>query len=199
MADINYQRLTRTSSRTGFAVVVRSRGSLWLGPDHLLCVETNGYRENYKRFYFRDIQAIIVQQTRRRVIWNAILPVPLAFGSLGLLAFWMAGQRNEAAIILCLIFLGIFLLLFAINNLLGTGCVCYLRTAVQIEQLPSLYRVPKARKVLAKIRPLIVAAQGGELSPEIVMARMRQWSLSSPSEPQKTVVEDSNVPPRLEP
>ena len=197
MPDIAYQRLSRTSSRTGFAVAVRSRGSLWLGPDHLLCVETNGYRETYKRFYFRDIQAIIIQHTKRRVIWNAILPTPLAGGLVGLLALWSAGERNEVAIVLCLVFVGIFLLFLVINNILGTGCVCYLRTAVQIEQLPGLYRVPKARKVLAKIRPQIVAAQGSELSAETVSERMREWTLSAEAASARTMVDDPNVPPRF--
>ena len=181
LPDIAYQRLSRTSSRTGFAVAVRSRGSLWLGPDHLLCVETNGYRETYKRFYFRDIQAIIIQHTKRRVIWNAILPTPLAGGLVGLLALLSAGERNEVTI----------------NNILGTGCVCYLRTAVQIEQLPGLYRVPKARKVLAKIRPQIVAAQGSELSAETVSERMREWTLSAEAASARTMVDDPNFPPRF--
>lgn len=197
MPEIPYQRLTRTASRTGIAVAVRSRGSLWLGADHLLCVENNGYRENYKRFYFRDIQAIIVQHTKRRVIWNAILPIPLAAGLLGLLALLTAGERNEVAIILCLFFLGIITLFMVINNLLGTGCVCYLRTAVQVEQLPSLYRMPKTKKVLAKIRPYILAAQGGELSAETVSLRMREWSLLSAAEPIKTMLDEPDVPPRL--
>ena len=194
MSEFQYQRLTHS----GF-IAVHSRGSLWLGPDHLLSVESNGYRESYKRFYFRDIQAIVIQHAKRRVIWNAILPTPLAGGLLGLLALLTAGERNEAAIILCFIFLGIVLLLLVINNVLGTGCACYLRTAVQIEQLPGLYRVPKARKVLAKIRPLIIAAQGGRLSAETVSARMQEWSTSAGTAPAKTVADEPNVPPHLTP
>src|ERR1700742_3857011 len=63
MADIVYKRLTR--ARTGFSVAVLARTSLWLGPDHLLRIESNGYSESYKRFYFRDIQGFIVQRTTR--------------------------------------------------------------------------------------------------------------------------------------
>ena len=194
MSEFQYQRLTRSGMRT-----VSSRGSLWLGSDHLLSAESNGYRETYKRFYFSDIQAIIVQHTKLRVIWNAILPTPLAGGCLGLLACLTSGARNEGAIIAWLIFIVVILLFLVINNILGTGCVCYLRTAVQIEQLPGLYRAPKARKVLSQIRPLIAAAQGGELSAETVAARMQEWSVSSGAAPAKTVEDEPDVPPRLNP
>ena len=33
--------------------------SVWMGPDHLLLVKSARFREDYKRFYFRDIQAIV--------------------------------------------------------------------------------------------------------------------------------------------
>ena len=60
-----------------------------------------------------------------------------------------------------------------VNNLRGTACACQLRTAVQTEDLGSLSRVRQTQKVLEKIRPLIVAAQGS-LSSEEVAARMHQ-------------------------
>ncbi|HWI55617.1 MAG TPA: hypothetical protein VNZ22_00220, partial [Bacillota bacterium] len=74
-----YERLTRAYPRSGFAVAVAARSSLWLGPDHLLCIETTGYTETYKRFYFRDIQAVLIRQTKRQRNWT------LAFGGLSLL------------------------------------------------------------------------------------------------------------------
>ncbi len=166
-SEIRYQRLTRM-----FAGIRLS--SLWLGPDHLLRVNSNGYTETYKRFYFSDIQLIIVQETKRRVVWNAILAVPLLICLVGLVTCQMSGEHNIAAIITWLVLFAIISFFLLINNLLGTGCVCYLRTAVQIESLPSLCRVPKTRRVLDKIRPLIVTAQGGELSHEAVLVAMRE-------------------------
>ena len=47
-----------------FVLLFRGRRTqLWLGPEHLLLVETDGYREYYKRFNYRDIQAFIIRKT----------------------------------------------------------------------------------------------------------------------------------------
>jgi len=60
--------------------------------------------------------------------------------------------------------LGIFTVTFAffllVNLVRGSTCVCHLKTAVHLEELPSLRRRRNAEKVLALIRPLIAAAQG---------------------------------------
>lgn len=188
--EIQYERLTR------FALAVRTRGSLWLGPDHLLCVLGNGYLENYKRFYFRDIQAIIIQRTERRTLWNIILALLLAGFGFGVVR--SAVHHSIVGLVLCSIPTAIFLVLLAANNLLGPACVCYLRTAVQLEQLPSLYRLGKAQKVLARIRPLIAAAQGGELTSETIAERMRESIESQAGAPTEAAANDPNVPPRLQ-
>jgi hypothetical protein len=188
MPEIRYQRLTRFSLQNGFS-------SLWLGPDHLLRVNSNGYVETYKRFYFRDIQAIVIYQTRRRAIFNAIMGVPLLVCLLGLLACLTSFAPSEVGAVIWSIFLGIFLLILLINHLLGTGCACHIRTAVQIERLPSLCRVPKTRRVLDRIRPLITTAQGGELSAEAISARMRESvEPASAAPPTQSVAEPPNNP-----
>jgi hypothetical protein len=51
------------------------------------------------------------------------------------------------------------LLLLGVNVALGPTCVCEVRTAVQTRPLPSLRRVRRAVKVIARIRPLVEAAQ----------------------------------------
>ncbi len=202
MPDIQYKRLTRSGSQRGFAVAFRSRGSLWLGPDHLLSVETNGYTESYKRFYFRDIQAIIVRRTKLRSIVNGILMAPSVGCLIGLILSFFSRPMDEVTVLTCLILSAVFLLLLLINSTLGAGCICHLRTAVQIEVLPSLYRVPKMRRILNEIQPLIAAAQGGELSSEAAAAQMAAWMTSiagtAPTHPTEPVVEEPNAPPKLE-
>jgi hypothetical protein len=169
-----YQRLTRARSRTTFSVLAASRSSLWLGKDHLLCIDSSGYTESYKRFYYRDIQAIFIVANKRRAAWNAVLAVPLAICLAGLAnALFSLPGKGGAVIIVWLIFLGIFALLLAINSLLGPGCTGYLRTAVQTEELPSLSRVPRAGKALDRLRPLIAAAQGNQPAPEELATRMQ--------------------------
>jgi len=93
---------------------------------------------------------------------------------------------------------GFFGLPLLINILRGRTCRCFLRTAVQTEQLPPLSRVRRAQKVFARIRPLIAAAQGGELSPEMISARMREPVPSSARAPTAGADNPGGVPPRLD-
>src|SRR6187402_736892 len=60
--------------------------SYWLGSDHLLVVEVVNYVERYRRFYFRDIQAMVVQQSRQQ-LW-----VNFALGMLTLLILVIVGS-----------------------------------------------------------------------------------------------------------
>jgi len=184
MPEKEYQRLARDQPRSRFAIAFISRSGLWLGKDHLLCVDSSGYTETYKRFYFRDIQAIVIRATNRRAIWNWIWGVPtnifllLLLGSLPYTG--SAGPNSNLGEIVCFAFLtSVFALALLINSLLGRACVCQLRTAVQIEELPSLNRLRRARKVLNRLRPLITAAQGGQLSPEIISDWMRTGTQTS--------------------
>jgi len=193
MAKHEYERLTRSRSRGGFAVAVASRTSLWLGKDHLLFVESNGYSETYKRFYFRDIQALLVQRTQVFTVVNLVLTILFVLTLAPALVAQETGLR---------IFLfsaaGFFGLPLFINILRGPTCRCFLRTAVQTEQLPPLSRVRRAQKVFARIRPLIAAAQGGELSPEMISARMREPVPSSARAPTAAENNPGGVPPRLD-
>lgn len=175
MAEEKYQRLTRARARTQFAVAFMARSSLWLGSDHLLLVEFNGYAETYKRFYFRDIQAITVCPTSGRAIWNWVL------GSIAALCLVFSTFKSNpvegkiALLIIAFVVCGIPLLF---NNLFGSTCACQLRTAVQTESLPSLHRMRQVRKILNRIRPLIVAAQG-QLTTEEVSAQMQSAAMAA--------------------
>lgn len=204
MADKQYRRLTWARRRqSGLVAFTYIRSSLWLGADHLLGIDSNGYSESYKRFYFRDIQAVTIRLTRRRLIWNWVLGLPTIFCVAG----WgydllLGGGPSLGGIITG----GVVTLLFAvpllINNLLGPTCACQLRTAVQTEELPSLCRLRKTRRILDRLRPLIAEAQG-ELALEEIPARMQAWAASataaSAPAPASTryVIDDPNLPPRI--
>jgi hypothetical protein len=199
MSEIRYQRLTRAHARSVFAVAVRTRTSLWLGEDHLLCVDTNGYTESYKRFYFRDIQAVTIRESARRNIYNAILVLPVVICFVGLVITGLEG-KNIAGIIAWSVFFALFGIPLVVNNVRGATCACQLRTAVQIEDLPSLSRVRQTRKILNKIRPRLAAAQGGELPAETIVARMRILAAVPAGESAANPVPDEpDVPPRLAP
>jgi len=160
MADQQYKRLTRPRRRSNFAVALVSRCSLWMGQDHLLHIDSTGYTETYKRFYFRDIQAVTLMRTHSWIYQM------LTFGFLGACA--LAAALLIGNVVAAWFFgpiAGLFLFGAAYNGIAGPTCLCELRTAVQTEQIPSLYRVWRSRKVLAEIRPLIAQAQGA-LGPE---------------------------------
>src|SRR5207247_848529 len=106
-----YHRLPGTGRRRqGFVSASAIRSRIWLGKAHLLCVDSMVFSEDYKRFYFRDIQAVVIRRTSRGKIWNGV------FGGLaaliGLIAIVVA-QPVASSIIGG--FAGLFLVLLLIN------------------------------------------------------------------------------------
>ncbi|WP_150107372.1 hypothetical protein [Pedosphaera parvula] len=141
---------------------------LYLAKDHLLRVSNIGFSEDYKRFFFKDIQAITLRKTATAKIISYVLA-----GLIALLATAAILFSGDGTILYSSIG-GFFLIILVINLLRGATCVCTLKTAVQIETLGSLGRLPRARKVLARLQPLIAQAQGGELTPEEASSRMQE-------------------------
>jgi len=81
-----------------FALLFRGRRvRLWLGDDHILRVESDGYRESYKRFRYQDIQFLTVRRTMDGKVMNAVLGfIIFAFAMLA----WgrhCSGPRHHAA------------------------------------------------------------------------------------------------------
>jgi len=149
---IRYRKLP--GHRRGFI-----RGaSVWLGPDHLLSVKSMRFREEYRRFYFRDVQAIAIAKAPRFHISTRVVPVvlmvPVLFGSL-------VAIRNVFPLFWPVFWIVAALLLAAwvmVSSLFS--CRCRIYTAVSGEELPSVYRTWTARRFLAKVEPLIRQAQG---------------------------------------
>ena len=75
----------RGSVNEGFFTSASGKSRLFLGKDHLLRVNSNGWTENYRRFYFTDIQAVVVSLTNWRLIWNIVHAVIFALFILWLL------------------------------------------------------------------------------------------------------------------
>lgn len=151
----NYTRLPgRGLRREGFVALTRTWCTLWLADDHVLSVDNHVFSEDYKRFYFRDIQALVMRKTRRGAIWNIVISVFIA------LWLWiMFLQTGNEERIVWLIVVVIFIVLLVINVLRGPTCSCQLITAVHKETLPSLDRIKTAEKVLGILRQRIRQAQ----------------------------------------
>jgi hypothetical protein len=146
-----YHRLPGRSS----SVVARYR--VYGAADHLLAVSNYGFSESYKRFYFRDIQAIVVQRTEIATTLTVILSLLTGLAAFFWIVFMISNDRPTA--IYVFIVTALFAALLAVNLVLGPTCHCYVKTAVQTERLNAVGRIRTARKFLARVRPLIENAQ----------------------------------------
>jgi hypothetical protein len=180
-----------------FALLFQGRRvQLWEGEEHLLLVEWDGNREYYKRFSYRDIQAFIVRKTIEGRAISALLAGVTILMGVGALSVTGPFQ----VFFLCL--LALFGIILLSNFLSGPTCKCVVRTAVQTEELFPLTRLPRYRKVMERIRPRIVEAQG-QLTPEELAVQLREVSTlptaQQPAQiqPAAQAEDDPNVPPRI--
>jgi hypothetical protein len=169
-----YQRLP------GRAMGLAGNWALWLGGDHLLLVARFGYTETYKRFYFKDIQAVTIRRTARATVWNCVLGLlALLFCLPALATVDVTGQA------MAWILGGFFALLALINLLRGTTCVTHIKTPVQTEQVPAWGRLRAVRKGMDRIRPLLLEAQGASFPEELkaeLTARLRRETEVPPAQ-----------------
>ncbi len=128
--------------------------TLWLGPDHMLAVVDRVFSEDYKRFYYRDIQAVTIRKIENFKIVAIILA---AVSSLFVLFtfFFKEPWSIFFGVMSGVCFFGLIIYLIA-----GPSCECYIKTAVQIEKLPSLFRLKTYEKAMNLLRPKIEEAQG---------------------------------------
>lgn len=152
MQDRKYKKLHRGSYFT-FGVATVRRSSLWLAEDHLLQAMTSYFHESYRRFYFRDIQAILVAPNGTYKAWNISLIVTAFFCLLLAVAFGGSAWGFFGFLIVAdLIGLGI-------NLFRGPTCSCMIQTAVQVERLRALSRLRVAQRTVGQLTPLIAEAQ----------------------------------------
>lgn len=150
--------------------------SLWVAEDHLLKVELNGCTESYKRFFFRDIQGLLIRETRRVAAASAVLAGCGALSFVGAVVvggggLWVFGALG------CLSFA-----LAMINWWQGPACECHVKTAVQTERLAGLDRVKRAQIAVDFLRPLIEGAQG-VLTREEIERGAGELEVRSPTPP----------------
>ncbi|MEJ2731061.1 MAG: hypothetical protein P8185_21575 [Deltaproteobacteria bacterium] len=165
-----YQRLP--GKKKGFLVGYHT---LWQGSDHLLQVYSRLGIEDYKRFYFNDIQAIITCKTAAGKIENFVLGVlAVLFSLLGVISgggwsfFWA-------------IIAGVMALILMINFFKGPTCETYLMTAVQTEKLHSLHRTKTTQSVMNLLRSLIEQRQG-QIGQKTVDGQMVQSTGKHPTQ-----------------
>ncbi len=157
-----YTRLA--SNRLGLAGI----GSLWLGPDHLLLVSNTFGVERYRRWFFKDLQALIARRTARRLVWNLVVGGASVFVALASAASFAKAltfsDHNDAMPFFVVSGIGAFgaLVFFAIalaNTALGPGCVVHVQTPFGVEKLTLPGRLNAFAKIADRLTPLIEAAQ----------------------------------------
>jgi len=177
---IKYRPLTG-SSRKMFGLFSSARHRLWAADDHILNQEMRAYSESCKRFYFHDIQAIVITRTKAgRTLSIIIALLSALFVMIALIGVGAGNLPALTRVVICCSFSGIFLIALLINWLLGPTCKTRLYTAVQAEDLVSLSRLRTAQKVVAMLRPMIEAAQG-RLTPEALDASSAETVSAIPS------------------
>lgn len=144
-----YTRLTRNATGVG------SYSSLWLASDHLMIVRSTGYNENYSRLQLSDLKGVFLTATERRLWWGIFWAI---FTVLGGTVMAIALVTKETPIV-SVFFFALGVIGLVINHRLGPGCRAYVLTGVQTAELPSLVRFKQAQRVLARLQPLIAAAQ----------------------------------------
>jgi len=137
---------------------------LWLASDHLLLLSNNRLSEQYKRFSFSDIQAIVVT----RLPSQLALQIVMILAALAWMSLWFFVDSKFAR--WAIEISGALALLWPIADIArGPRCRCFLRTRVSAEELAPVHRMKTADKFLALLRPAIEAAQG-ELPAEALVA-----------------------------
>ena len=158
---------------------------LFQGKDHILLCSSTSFGEDYRRFYYSDIQMITVRKTVTREV-RSIFLVALA-GISGLIGFQFGGLARDFWSVLA----GTSLFVSVVDWLRGPTCVCHLRTAIQTVQLSSLNRLRTTRKTIARLKPLIDESQG-TLTAEEIPGKMAALAASSTSK----VVPPASITPK---
>jgi hypothetical protein len=154
MPESPYRKFSGSGQRgTSLFSASPARATLHLGSDHLLNVDTIYFTEEYHRFHFRDIQAFVIRRGYAHIAINILLAIP------AVLLFWAAIAIDDIGgriftLVIGLLFGG----LLGWSLWLGPSCRTFVLTAVQSEQLPSLNRIRRTRRILAELQPLIHAA-----------------------------------------
>jgi hypothetical protein len=129
--------------------------TLWMANDHLLAVHSNRISEDYQRLYFKDIQALIVEEpdySQRKIVLGGLVAV-LAIALLAL-----GSSRHYISAFFVLLLLPIpFSMLASMAQ-----CRCYAVTALGRYKLGSLKRNDSLQGALAILTPLIMEAQKKE-------------------------------------
>jgi len=160
------------------------RHSLWLGPDHLLRVRAQPFSEEYRRYYFKDIQALVVTELPSNAEYYG-------YGGAALLLILTAAlffTLHPVLGTMC----GILAAIVLLWSSRRADCACYVRTRVSTDRLQSLKRRGNAQKAMGTLKALIAGVQGETLQ-EAVESFQATAPASSFVEPPKPPLKHHNA------
>ena len=158
-------------------------GTKWyLSEDCLLAAKRVMYVVEYRRFYLRDLESIVVWPSRFWVVRPILQGV--IFGALGNFLWWSVGLKTGA------FFWAIGLAWVVLELALGPTAQAQIRTTGLTVDLPIVRRARRARKVLAMIDAAVRAARGDEVEQVTLPAAATQ-----PSRPPLQTTPDTSPPP----
>ena len=140
-----FRKISRVGSLTG--------GTKWyLSEDCLLAAKGVMYTVEYRRFYLRDLEYIMVWPSR---LWLLRLIIPgVLLAALGA-SLWQWANSTAGTI-----FVGVALAWVALELALGPTAGARIRTTGASVDLPLVKRTRRARNVLAKIDAAVRATRG---------------------------------------
>jgi hypothetical protein len=148
--NVTYRRVRTGPGGTSF---LGRRQSLWLAEDHLLVVESTYFVQTAARVDLKDIEAIALYPTAEYAWVNALAAVPCLIGG------GMVSTGSTPWLVFGALLLGPCLFILLLNLLRGRTCACRLQTRVASRTLYAPGRYGSARRLLALLSPLILAAQ----------------------------------------
>jgi hypothetical protein len=159
-----FQKISRVSSLTG--------GTRWyLSKDCLLAAKRMMYVVEYRRFYLRDLEGIVVWPSRLW-LWRLIVPGVLLAG-LGA-ALWQWASSTSGAI-----FTGIGLAWVMLELALGPTAGSRVRSTGVSVDLPVVKRTRRAPKVLQAIDAAIRASREVATQPAVPLPSLQPAAVSA--------------------
>jgi hypothetical protein len=168
------------------------RHQLWLTEQYLMSREISMFEEVVRRYYYREIQAILTGPTTRFRTCNWLAGSLLVFLFVCAVAASLTGSTvafalsAAAAVVPLIILVG--------NLLLGPTCRTTLYTAAAEVELHSLGRRRSAEKAIALLLPFVEAAQR-----DVVSARDASETATAPESGVAMDAPGPTAPPEPDP
>ncbi|MBD3420647.1 MAG: hypothetical protein GF398_11070 [Chitinivibrionales bacterium] len=146
------------------------RGSLrsvqfWKADDHVVCISESTVAQNYRRFYFNDIQAIIVQRSNV----SAIITIILFFLTLilGGITYVNKGFDSPAGALIGGLSIAAMLAIAIINLARGPMGKVHIQSAAGVFKIPLNFRIRQISKAIGEIYELAMQWQTPRETPEV--------------------------------